>query len=174
MHELLAHCPVVIEIPVSWGEMDSFQRLNNIAYLGYFESVRIAYFERLKLMEFINQTDIGPILPPVQCKLKIPLTYPDTVSVGTRISKIEHARFVIRAYHNRQIELYNERLKRWEGVTLFDLALTVPSQFEQAVQFTHAKDAWCALVSVGSKSVCSKRSKSWGSWSPMIWQRIEI
>jgi acyl-CoA thioester hydrolase len=95
MNDLLAHCPVVIEIPVAWGEMDSFQHVNNIVYLRYFESARIAYFERLKLIEFLNETGIGPILAAVQCRFKIPLTYPDTVSVGTRISKIEHDRFVM-------------------------------------------------------------------------------
>ncbi len=46
-------------------------------------------------MEFMNQTGIGLILASVQCKFKIPLTYPDTVSVGTRISKVEHDRFVM-------------------------------------------------------------------------------
>ncbi len=98
MNELLAHCPIVIEIPVAWGEMDSFQHVNNIVYFRYFESARIAYFERLKLMEFMNQTGIGPILASVQCKFKIPLTYPDTVSVGTRISKVEPDRFVMEYY----------------------------------------------------------------------------
>jgi len=95
MNEWLAHCPVVIEIPVAWGEMDSFQHVNNIVYLRYFESARIAYFERLRLMEFMHLTGIGPILGSVQCKYKIPLTYPDTVSVGTRISKVEEDRFVM-------------------------------------------------------------------------------
>jgi len=95
MNDLLAHCPVVIEIPVAWGEMDAFQHVNNIIYLRYFESARIAYFERLKLMEFMNETGVGPILGSVQCKFKIPLTYPDTVSVGTRIAKIEQDRFVM-------------------------------------------------------------------------------
>ncbi len=98
MKELLTNCPVVIEIPVAWGEMDSFQHVNNIVYLRYFESARIAYFERLNLMEFMNETGIGSILASVQCKFRLPLTYPDTVSVGTRISKVEHDRFVME-YH---------------------------------------------------------------------------
>ena len=54
MDELLAHCPVVIEVPVAWGEMDSFQHVNNIVYLRYFESARIAYFERLSLSRSRN------------------------------------------------------------------------------------------------------------------------
>jgi acyl-CoA thioester hydrolase len=41
--------PVVIEIPIAWGEMDAFQHVNNIFYFRYFESARIAYFGRLKM-----------------------------------------------------------------------------------------------------------------------------
>jgi acyl-CoA thioester hydrolase len=95
MHEVLAHCPVLIETPVAWGEMDAFQHVNNIVYLRYFESGRMAYFERLKFIEFMDQTGIGPILASVQCKFKMPLTYPDMVSIGTRISKIDPDRFTM-------------------------------------------------------------------------------
>lgn len=98
MKELLANCPVVVEIPVAWGEMDSFQHVNNIVYLRYFETARIAYFERLDMMGYMEKTGIGPILATVQCKFRIPLTYPDKVSVGTRISKIEQDRFTMQYY----------------------------------------------------------------------------
>jgi acyl-CoA thioester hydrolase len=102
----------VIEIPVAWGEMDSFQHVNNIVYLRYFESARIAYFERLRWMEFMNQTGVGPILASVQCKYKIPLTYPDTVAVGTRISNVESDRFVMEYYavshHHRRVAAEGE------------------------------------------------------------------
>jgi hypothetical protein len=50
-----------------------------------------------------------------------------------------HAEYVIRACHDRQLEVYNDRLQRWEAGTLFDLVATVPFQFEQEVQFTHAR-----------------------------------
>ncbi|CAG0940358.1 thioesterase III [Anaerolineae bacterium] len=95
MNKLLAHCPIVIEIPVAWGEMDAFQHVNNIIYFRYFESARLAYFEKLDLIGLMNQTGIGPILGFIQCKFKIPLTYPDTVSVGTRISHIGEDRFTM-------------------------------------------------------------------------------
>lgn len=51
-----------------------------------------------------------------------------------------HAQFVIRACHDRQLEVYHDRLKRWEPATRFDLVATVPFQFEQDVQFTHARE----------------------------------
>jgi len=95
MNERLAQYPVVIEIPVAWGEMDALAHVNNVVYLRYFESVRITYFERLGLLEYMKENGIGPILAYLTCKFKIPLTYPDTVSVGSRISKIEEDRFTM-------------------------------------------------------------------------------
>jgi len=75
--------------------MDALKHVNNIVYFRYFESARIAYFEKLRFWEFMNQTGVGPILASIQCRFKIPLIYPDTVSVGTRIPKIEQDRFVM-------------------------------------------------------------------------------
>jgi acyl-CoA thioester hydrolase len=95
MNESLSGFPVVIDIPVAWGEMDALRHVNNIVYFRYFESARIAYFEKLRFWEFMGQTGLGPILASIQCKFKIPLTYPDTVSVGTRIPKMEQDRFVM-------------------------------------------------------------------------------
>ena len=95
MEDMLASCPVVIDVPVAWGEMDALKHVNNIVYFRYFESARIAYFEKLRFWEFMNQTGVGPILASIQCRFKIPLTYPDTVSVGTRIPRIEQDRFAM-------------------------------------------------------------------------------
>lgn len=95
MNQLLKDYPVVIEIPVAWGEMDAFQHLNNVTYFRYLESARIAYFEELGLMQVMERSGVGPILASVQCRFKIPLTYPDTVSVGIRVSEIGEDRFTM-------------------------------------------------------------------------------
>lgn len=95
MEELLAGFPVVIEIPVAWGEMDAFQHVNNIVYFRYVESARIVYFERLGFIEIMEQTGIGPILAETRCRYRRPLTYPDTVSVGARVSEIGEDRFMM-------------------------------------------------------------------------------
>jgi len=96
MEELLNNYPVVIEIPVAWGDMDAFQHVNNIMYFRYFESARIAYFEKLKFQDHMTQTGIGPILANTQCKFKIPLTYPDRVSVGAKVDLIDADRFLMK------------------------------------------------------------------------------
>ena len=85
--------------------MHPFPHVNNVAYFRYFESARIAYFAELDLLSFMNQTGIGPILKSTQCTYRIPLTYPDTVSVGARVPAIHKDRFVMQycvVSHNHQ------------------------------------------------------------------------
>lgn len=93
MLEILTKYPVVIEIPVVWGEMDAFQHVNNIVYFRYFESVRIAYFEKIKYMDIMQQTGIGPILASTRCKFIFPLSYPDRVYACARAANVESDRF---------------------------------------------------------------------------------
>jgi acyl-CoA thioester hydrolase len=92
---LLKHFPVVIETPIAWGQMDAFRHLNNTAYFRFFESGRIAYFEKLGILEYMEATGVGPILASTSCRFKIPLTYPDTVYIGTRVPTIENDRFTM-------------------------------------------------------------------------------
>ena len=87
--------PVIVEIPVRWGDMDAFQHVNNTIYFRYFEIARIAYFERLAVPEFMLGTDIGPILADASCRFRYPLTYPDTVLTATRVTAIHSDRFVM-------------------------------------------------------------------------------
>lgn len=96
MKHLIADYPVIIEIPIAWGEMDAFQHLNNIVYFRYFESARISYFEKTGFFEIMEETGIGPILAATQCRFKIPLTYPDSVSVGATVETIEKDRFIMK------------------------------------------------------------------------------
>ncbi len=96
MNALLSDYPAVIEVPIAWGDMDAFQHVNNVVYLRHFESARIAYFERIGFIEVMERTGIGPILASTQCRYKIPLTYPDTVSVGARVDQVETDRFRMR------------------------------------------------------------------------------
>ena len=49
------------------------------------------------------------------------------------------AHFTIRACHNRWIEVYNDRLDRWEEELLDDLTASVPLPLKFRVTFTHAR-----------------------------------
>ena len=95
MSNLLRDYPVVIEFPVAWGEMDAMGHVNNIVYFRYFESARIAYFEKMNLLGYMTETGIGPILGEISCKFKIPLSYPDRVLIGAKVVRIEEDRFIM-------------------------------------------------------------------------------
>jgi acyl-CoA thioester hydrolase len=92
---MLAGYPVVVELPVVWGEMDSYRHVNNAVYFRYFETARLEYFQRLDWFELERQTGIGPILAATQARFRKPLTYPDTIRVGARIPKLEEDRFTM-------------------------------------------------------------------------------
>lgn len=106
MEEMLSACTVVMTIPVAWGEMDAMGHVNNIIYFRYFESVRIDYFRKLDLIGYQQETGIGPILASTECRYKLPLQFPDTVMVGTKILSMEEDRFVM------GYEVFSTRHKR--------------------------------------------------------------
>lgn len=108
--ELLKTYPVVIELPVAWGEMDALRHVNNIVYFRYFESARMAYFERVGYWRHMDATGLGPILADTRCKFRLPLTYPDAVSVGARVTDIQADRFLMRyaVYSHRHRKLAAE------------------------------------------------------------------
>jgi len=59
------------------------------------------------------------------------------------------AEFIIRACHNRKVEVYNERLDRWEEELLDDLTATVQLPLELRVAFTHARKVRVAEIGLG-------------------------
>lgn len=90
---LLSDWPVVIDVDVAWGEMDAFRHVNNVVYFRYFESARIAYFDAIGYNELMRSTGLGPILADTRCRFRAPLTYPDRLAVGARISGLGDDRF---------------------------------------------------------------------------------
>ncbi|MCJ2376212.1 acyl-CoA thioesterase [Vibrio sp. ZSDZ34] len=93
MESLLNDYPVVTEIPVAWGEMDALNHVNNAVYFRYFETARLDYFSHVQLMEDMAQTKVGPVLGETYCRYKLPVTYPDTLLVGSRVTEVEKDRF---------------------------------------------------------------------------------
>jgi acyl-CoA thioester hydrolase len=88
--------PVVIEEEIAWGEMDAFQHVNNAVYFRWFESARIAYFREVGFVTAGGLPGgVGPILASADCRYRIPLTFPDRVSIGARVRELEADHFVM-------------------------------------------------------------------------------
>ncbi|KAF9485584.1 Thioesterase/thiol ester dehydrase-isomerase [Pholiota conissans] len=77
---------------IVWGDQDSFQHVNNVRYIRFFESARIKWMmsmgtelggpDRAKAM--ISGQGISLILKSIDVRFRRPVTYPDTLLVGYR------------------------------------------------------------------------------------------
>jgi acyl-CoA thioester hydrolase len=97
MIEALQDYPVVVKQDVRWGDMDAFQHVNNTVYFRYFESARIAFFEKVGFVRTEGgDTDIGPILAETSCRFRRPLTYPDTLHIGVQVTEMANDRMTMK------------------------------------------------------------------------------
>lgn len=95
MEELLAEFATVTKIQVAWGEMDALQHVNNAVYFHYFETARLDYFNKINLLVNLKQNHIGPVLCHTECRYKAPVTYPDTLLIGSRVTDLQDDRFTM-------------------------------------------------------------------------------
>jgi acyl-CoA thioester hydrolase len=93
--DLLAGYPVVIRIPIQWGEMDAYGHVSNVVFFRYFESARVLYLERCGLLESYERDKVGAILHSTSCRFRRPLYYPDTAVVGTRVIELGEDRLTM-------------------------------------------------------------------------------
>ncbi len=91
--------PVKTKLPIQWGDMDAFSHVNNVIYIRWFETARIELFTELwggngiNLQEILDGDGVGPILANFNINYHLPLLYPDTVHINTRISKVGNSSF---------------------------------------------------------------------------------
>jgi acyl-CoA thioester hydrolase len=86
--------PVVVRVPVQWGDMDALGHVNNAVYFTWFESARIALFERVGLA-ITGTPEVGPILAHTRCDFLAPVRYPGEVLAGTRIERLGTTSFTM-------------------------------------------------------------------------------
>lgn len=94
-HPELAPFPVVVEVDVAWGDMDSFAHVNNVVYFRYFESARIAFLDRVGWMRSMRDAGLGPIVASTSARYRKPLAYPDRILVGARVSDLQPDRVTV-------------------------------------------------------------------------------
>jgi acyl-CoA thioester hydrolase len=128
--------PVVIDDVVRWGDLDALGHVNNTVFFRYFESARIAYFERIRFWPESGAKGVGPILGSTQCRFRRPLRYPDRLKIGARVVSLEEDRFTM------EYEIWSESLATTAAsgqavVVSFDYGAgakaSVPSAIRQAL-----------------------------------------
>jgi acyl-CoA thioester hydrolase len=94
-HPGLGRWPLTLQLPVQWGDMDAFAHVNNTVYLRWFETGRIAYFEKTGVAKNPDGAGPMPLLARSEVDYLAPVTYPDTVTVKTTVLKTGNTSFVM-------------------------------------------------------------------------------
>jgi acyl-CoA thioester hydrolase len=85
---LVQEFPVIIELPVQWGDQDALGHVNNVVFFRWWESSRIAYAERINLLGADRSERFGTVLASMKCDFRQQLLYPDSVIIGARIGRV--------------------------------------------------------------------------------------
>ena len=127
------------DIVVQWSDMDSAQHVNNTVYLRWAETARIDLFYQLQ----IGRGDashsnpgrkIGMILGWQECKYIFPVTFPDTVTLGVRVTDVGIDRFMLECHtysqrHGRLATISQQRIVSYDYQTLSKVEL--PEEWRQ-------------------------------------------
>ena len=87
--------PVQVTFPVQWGEMDAYGHVNNSVFFRYFEIARIEFLDRIGFGGDFKDIKIGGILHSTSCRFRSTLKYPETITVGARVSEVGGDRFTL-------------------------------------------------------------------------------
>ncbi len=77
-----------LRIIVAWGDMDALAHVNNTQYFRYMESARVDFLQQYEHLMPMPRAGVGPILAYIDCQFSLPLTFPDKVIVGSRITEV--------------------------------------------------------------------------------------
>ena len=99
-----------VTLDVAWGEMDALGHVNNVRYIAWAETARIALFRQLGLatlpddpvgpilarialfrqlgMAVLPEDPVGPILARIECDYLEPVEYPARITVGIRAERV--------------------------------------------------------------------------------------
>ncbi|MDB5310410.1 MAG: hypothetical protein JWO38_4612 [Gemmataceae bacterium] len=122
-HPDLVLFPVVVELDVAWGDMDSYAHVNNVVYFRYFENARIAYFDRVGWLRSMQEEGLGPIVASTSARYRKPVSYPDHLLVGARITDIQPDRVTFE---------YRLASSKWTAVAAEGQAVVVSYDYRNA------------------------------------------
>ena len=135
--DLLADFPVIIELPVQWGDQDALGHVNNVVFFRWWETARIAYCREIGLMRDDATLAIGTVLAAMECDFRRQLIFPDTVRIGSRLAGVGNSSVRIdhRLVSLEQIEVAAEAVST---IVAFDFesqqSLPVPADMRAAMR----------------------------------------
>ena len=89
----LDDCFSTVEIDITWGAMDAYQHVNNVAYFRYIEIARIQYLSDIGWSPM--ERGVISVLGRVGTRFVRPLVFPDRITIGTRPLVLEDSKLIV-------------------------------------------------------------------------------
>ena len=80
--------PVVLQLPIQWGDLDAYGHINNLVYLKWFEAARAIYASRVGVDVLPRQNGVGAVLASISCKYLRQMSYPGNILAGVRVERM--------------------------------------------------------------------------------------
>ena len=74
-------------IPTRWMDNDAYGHVNNVAYYSYFDTAVNEHLIRAGGLDIERSTTIGVVVETA-CRFHKPLSFPDVVEAGLRVTKL--------------------------------------------------------------------------------------
>jgi acyl-CoA thioester hydrolase len=84
----LGEYPIVVRLPILWGDLDANGHVNNVIYLKWFEAARAVYAERVGVEIVAREQGVGGVLASLECKYLRPLDYPGEILSAVRMARV--------------------------------------------------------------------------------------
>jgi acyl-CoA thioester hydrolase len=117
--------PSTVTIPVQWGDQDALGHVNNVVFLRWFESGRIALLDALQLDWSELSRGVAPILASVTVNFRRPVKFPSTIDVHTRVAKTGRTSMTV----EQRVRVRGEDVDAADGtsvIVLYDYAASRP------------------------------------------------
>ena len=76
-----------LAIPTRWLDNDSYGHVNNVAYYSYFATVVNEHLIRAGGLDIGNDPIVGYVVE-TSCRFRKPLTFPETIDAGLRVTRL--------------------------------------------------------------------------------------
>lgn len=87
--------PHWLKLRVDWSDLDVFDHVNNVAYFKYIQAARIELCTKAGFSWDGNSTSPGFVVASTKCDYLLPLSYPDYITVYSRITQISNSSFEV-------------------------------------------------------------------------------
>jgi acyl-CoA thioester hydrolase len=135
--------PVVLDLPVIWGDQDLFGHVNNTIHLRWFETSRVSYWDDSGMRELMEPLHLGPILASLHCDYKKQIHYPGKIQVSARAAKLGNTSMVM------EHEIYNVDL---DEVAATGNSVVVLFDYKNQCKFQITDDIRAVIESFEGKS----------------------